>query len=177
MIKPLLAAAFLAATIVSQSDTALAKATGDLRKPTDGVLLEVTGRLTQSNVSGVKDPVALLDRSMLEDLGMTRIKTSTDWTNGIQSFEGPLVSDLLERLGASGTTIMATAANDYTVEIPVSDFLRYPIILAMEMNGERLTLRDKGPIWIVYPRDQYPELDDPLVNGRWIWQLKRLEIR
>ncbi|WP_282604555.1 molybdopterin-dependent oxidoreductase [Pelagibius sp. Alg239-R121] len=177
MLKSRLAAAFLAAAIISQSATLLAKTEGSLPVPTEGVLLEVTGKLIQSNVKDAKGPVAILDRSMLEGLGITKIETSTDWTDGIQSFEGPLVSDLLERLGASGTTILATAANDYTVEIPVSDFLRYPVILAMEMNGKRLTLRDKGPIWIVYPRDQYPELDDPLINGRWIWQLKRLEIR
>lgn len=177
MIKALVSAVFLAAVMVSQSTPAETNTAGDLPPPTDRVLLEVTGKLVQSNVSGVDDPVAILDRSMLESLGMKRIETSTDWTDGVQSFDGPLVRDLLARLGASGTRVIATAANDYTVEIPISDFLQYPIILAMEMNGDRLTLRDKGPIWIVYPRDEHPELNDPLINGRWIWQLKRLEIR
>jgi len=74
-------------------------------------------------------------------------------------------------------TVTATAANDYSVEIPVSDFLDYDVILAITMDGERLTLRDKGPLWIVYPRDDHPELSSPLINSRWIWQLVALELK
>jgi hypothetical protein len=45
------------------------------------------------------------------------------------------------------------------------------------MDGERLLPRDKGPIWIVYPRDDFPELTDIRYDYRWVWQLTRLEIR
>lgn len=177
MIRSLFAALLILTLFAFQGASLQAADSSDLPVPEDRILLEVTGKLAHGNISDAVNPVAVLDRAMLEDLGRERIDTSTDWTDGTQSFEGPLVRDLLSRLGASGTTVMATAANDYSVEIPVSDFLRYPVILALEMNGKRLTLRDKGPIWIVYPRDDHPELNDPLINGRWIWQLKRLEIR
>jgi hypothetical protein len=51
------------------------------------------------------------------------------------------------------------------------------VILALSMDGRELSLRDKGPIWIVYPRDDHKELHDPVFNSRWIWQLDRLELR
>lgn len=177
MIRILFITFSLTAAFTQYDRAAWAKDPNDLPMPQGRVLLEIHGKLLNGNVTGQETAIAIFDRPMLEDLGRHRIETSTDWTDGVQLFEGPLMRDLLDRIGASGTTITATAANDYSVEIPVSDFLRYPVILALEMNGKRLTLRDKGPIWIVYPRDDHPELNDPLINGRWIWQLKHIEIR
>ena len=58
----------------------------------------------------------------------------------------------------------------------LQDFTDYPVVLAMSMDGTPLTLRTKGPLWIVYPRDQYTELQSPEMNSRWIWQLRALEI-
>ena len=40
-----------------------------------------------------------------------------------------------------------------------------------------LTTRDKGPVWIVFPRDDYPLLDDPRVDLLWVWQLDAIEVR
>ena len=69
------------------------------------------------------------------------------------------------------------ALNDYEVEIPTQDFYRYPVVLAFEMNGKTLTPRDKGPLWIVYPRDDYSELDGLDTDRKMIWQLVELQIR
>jgi hypothetical protein len=43
------------------------------------------------------------------------------------------------------------------------------------MNGQELA-RDRAPIWIVYPRDDFPELQDEKVNTRWVWQLSSLTV-
>jgi len=105
--------------------------------------------------------------------------TSTDWTDGANRFQGPLIKDVIESAGldiASVETIRATAANDYSVAIPATDIIKYKVILATEMNGKRLTLRDKGPLWVVYPRDDHTELNDPEINARWIWQLIELKL-
>ena len=40
-----------------------------------------------------------------------------------------------------------------------------------------LTARDKGPIWIVYPRDDIPELRNPRMDANWIWQLAKIEVK
>ena len=45
------------------------------------------------------------------------------------------------------------------------------------MDGEELRVRDKGPLWIVYPRDDFPELDNRLIRSRWVWQVKELMVR
>lgn len=118
----------------------------------------------------------------LLEIDKTEIRTSTDWTDGVLTFTGPLVRDVIAavmqttELPEDGSAL-AIAINEYVVEIPITDFSRYDVIFALEMEGERLTLRDKGPIWIVYPRDDHPQLVDPTVNARWVWQLERLELQ
>ncbi len=44
------------------------------------------------------------------------------------------------------------------------------------MDGKRLTVRDKGPYWLVYPRDEFTELKDARFDHRWAWQLKEISI-
>ena len=150
------------------------RVTGEsLPPPTGAVVLTVTGRISHTT-SGNR---AEFDRAALESLGLHQARTSTAWTDGVSIFEGPLLCDLLGRVGATGTMLLAQALNDYTVEIPVDDCRKYPVILALRRDGNDLQRRDKGPIWIVYPRDAYPELRSEQVNTRWIWQLNRLEVR
>lgn len=142
-------------------------------KPKGDVVLRVEGNISNSNApSGVQ-----FDRSMLDSLGRHSLKTSTSWTDGVPTFEGVRLADVLAKVGAKGKTIIATALNDYSVEIPKSDATTYNVLLADTMNGKKLSLRDKGPLWIVYPRDQHAELNTESFNDRWIWQLGKLEIR
>jgi hypothetical protein len=82
---------------------------------------------------------------------------------------------VLDRVGAKGTKIKASALNAYEAEIPFSD-LQYEPILAMRIDGQPLKMRDKGPLWIVYPRDAHRVLQDVIYDSRWVWQLKRLHI-
>jgi hypothetical protein len=141
--------------------------------PVGPVILTVSG-----NIEGVgSGPVVRLDRAMLASLGVTKLKTSTAWTTGESEFEGVLARDLLEAVGAEGTVVIATALNDYVASIPLRELYDYPVLLAFRMDGRNLELRDKGPIWIVYPRDQYKELNNSMVDKNWVWQLSELEIR
>ncbi|MBC7285339.1 molybdopterin-dependent oxidoreductase [Hoeflea sp.] len=117
------------------------------------------------------------DRGDLEALPRHRLDTHTSVTDGVHHFEGPLMRDLLGVAQFHGEEILATALNDYEVTIPLSDFERFDVIAALEMDGKALTPRDKGPIWIVYPRDDHAELQDIRFDYRWVWQLCRVEIR
>ena len=137
------------------------------------VILKVNGNITLP-----PDRTALeLDFTTLEKIGRHRIETETKWTDGIKTFEGPLLRDVLDHVGASGTSLRATAINDYGVDIPLSDAAEYDVILAHTINGKRMRIRDKGPLWIIYPWRDNPELEDERIFSRSIWQLKQIEIR
>jgi hypothetical protein len=117
------------------------------------------------------------DRGDLEALPRHRLDTHTSVTDGVHHFEGPLMRDVLGVAQSPGEEILAIALNDYEITIPLSDFERFDVIAALEMDGKALTPRDKGPIWIVYPRDEHAELQDIRFDYRWVWQLCRIEIR
>jgi hypothetical protein len=75
-----------------------------------------------------------------------------------------------------GSVIHATALDDYRASIPFSDAQDYDVILAHQMNGETLTPKNKGPLFIVYPYDSKPELQTVRFYERSIWQLKSLQV-
>ncbi|SFV29722.1 hypothetical protein SAMN05216456_0822 [Devosia crocina] len=144
-----------------------------LPEPQGPVILTVSGTVGVTN----SEAGAQFDRQMLRDIGVTHVKTSTPWTDGVQDFSGVLGRALMERVEAQGDVVMASALNDYTVELPMSDFLDYDLLLATEMNGEEMRVSDKGPVWIVYPRDDEPALQDRRLHDRWVWQLKSLQVQ
>lgn len=133
------------------------------------ILLQVTGHNTAAP--------AKLDRAMLDALPVTTIETSSVVTDGTHSFTGFLMRDLLDHLGASGESVTAIALNDYAVEIPITDFYDYDVIVATHMDGKELRRADKGPLWIVYPRDDHRELQDIRYDYRWVWQLYLLDVQ
>ena len=143
-----------------------------LPQPQGEVILAVSGRIENSN----SPEGAFFDRAMLEALGTEKLRTSSPWTDGVVEFEGVPARAVMRAVGAAGERAVASALNDYQIDIPLQDFENYPVLFALKMNGRDLTVRDRGPIWIVYPRDDYPELRNERVNARWVWQLSGLTV-
>lgn len=116
------------------------------------------------------------DLQTLESLPQHQFITTTPWSNQAIHFSGPLMRDVLMVVGAQGQNIRATAINDYRINIPIDDALRFDMIIATRMNGERMSVRDKGPLFVVYPFDSQPVLKQARFYERSIWQLKSLEV-
>jgi hypothetical protein len=150
-----------------------ARAAEPLARPTGPVVLTVTGAIARTNGPDGAD----FDQAMLEALGVEHITTTTNWTDGKAVFDGVPVSKVLQAVGATGTSVVASALDEYSIEIPIQHFTRYEVLLAMRMNGRPLPANDKGPLWIVYPRDDHPELRDPSNNAYWVWQLRTIKVR
>lgn len=144
-----------------------------LPKPTGPVILTVTGAITRTT-DGNR---AVFDRAQLSSLGIARVRTSTPWTDGVMEFEGVPVRVVLQALGARGKTLHAVAINDYAINLDAEEFEKVPAILALRMNGTDLRVRDKGPLWLVFPRDDFPAYRSDAHNFKWIWQLKTIDVR
>ena len=145
----------------------------ELPTPKGEIILSVTGKIRHTNAPGRAD----FDRDMLAALGLTSLTTTHSWADGKTVFEGVPAAKLLDAVGAHGDRIKASAINNYAVELEAAELRRYPVVLALKANGSDLRRRDRGPIWIVYPRDEFAELRDEKHNFKWIWQLRTLEIR
>lgn len=159
--------AVITATIVSAGETER------LSSPGGTLVLEVQGAIANTNIHGA----AVFDMAMLKALPPVALETTTAVTDGVHRFEGFLVRDLLELVGANGSIVTATALNDYVIDVDIEEFYRFDVVVAYTMDGDPLLASDKGPLWIVYPRDQHGELQDIRYDYRWVWQLNRLEVR
>lgn len=159
---------YLAVLVLSISSAAA----GSLSKPTGKPILIVSGNITNKNT----ESSAEFDRSMLETIGLQTIETATPWYETRMQFEGVPLNKLMELVGASGTKVTAIALNDYVTTIPIDDFKRFKVVLAMKRNGNYMPVRDKGPLFIVYPYDSDPQLQTQTYYTRSAWQVAKLII-
>ncbi len=124
-----------------------------------------------------QDVVVELTEDDLLAMEQFSVHTENEFVDGLAEFTGPLARDVIALLDALEiTTLRLTAVNEYIIEVPVSDILDYDVIFAMSQNGERLSIRDKGPIWVIYPMTDNVELQDRIYNDRLIWQLVKVDI-
>jgi hypothetical protein len=153
---------FLALPVVAQN----------LPEPQGPVILTITGNLAQTNGDGV----ARFDLAMFESLAQRETRTMTPWYEGPQRFTGPLISDLMALVGATGSALRVVAVNDYATTLPLSDLNEYPVILASRRNGETMPVRDKGPLFVIYPFDEFPVLRNEVNYSRSAWQVTQIEV-
>jgi hypothetical protein len=163
----------LALTLSQAAVTPFARAaTSDISSPKGKTILTVSGRIGRTNRPGIAE----FDRDMMEALGTSSFTTMTPWHDEPAIFEGVLMSRLMQAVAASGTLLTVRALNDYTTEIPISDFHEHAPIMAMRRNGAYMPPRDKGPLFIVYPFDSDPALQNRRYYSRSAWQVCQLVI-
>lgn len=138
-------------------------------------------------------PAAFADQSLLvEDVAAGRThtfskddllalpqetyQTSTIWTKGEKTFTGPTLAAVLDAADAGDGTIAVFAINDYSVEIPREAISDTAPIVALNVDGKALSVRDKGPLWVVYPYDSDVSYRSENIFAYSIWQLVRIEI-
>lgn len=132
--------------------------------------------LTIEGADGAGAPVTFT-LSQLRALGETTFETETIWTSGVQTFTGVSLHTLVSHLGLSSGVLEARAINDYMVEVPLSDAVEGGPIIAYERNGAEMSVRSKGPLWLVYPYDSNAAYKTEVIYSRSIWQLDRIAVR
>jgi hypothetical protein len=118
----------------------------------------------------------VFDDAMLDALPQKSFVTETPWIKGAVKFTGPLLSDVLKVVNASGSNLKAVALNDYKINIPMEDAVKYGVILARQMDGKVMTIRDKGPLFVMYPFEKFPEIKTSVYFSRCIWQLQSIVV-
>lgn len=119
----------------------------------------------------------VLDDDALAALGAEDLATRTPWTQGVPRFGGVPLAKALAAAGAAGDSVRAVAVNDYAVEFSAGDVTAKGGFLARTMDGRPLTVRDKGPFWMIFPWSERPELETASVQAMSVWQLRELEVR
>lgn len=114
--------------------------------------------------------------SELSALRQTEFETSTNWTMGVLRFSGPTLKDLLSAIGREPSDLKIFAINDYNVTFPAEDIQAGAPILANRIGGEPFSVREKGPLWIVFPFDKDDTYRTELIFSLSVWQVNRIAI-
>lgn len=152
----------------------------ELPKPTGPTLLEIVGNIKHHNatiqVDGQSQMAAVFDLELLEALPAETIRTRTPWTEGVTEFTGVRVDVLLKHVGAETQHLYLQALDEYSVEIVDDPFNSYPIIVAYKKNGDYMSVRELGPLWVMYPFDDFPKLNSEQSRAHCIWQLTKIMV-
>ncbi len=162
MIRALL----LASLFICQINPVLA--TG---RPQGPAVLTMSGKISHFNQADT----FVFDDALLNQLPQKSIRTSSPWYSGIHTFTGPLLSDVLKRAGSKGQQLHLKAINDYTIVMPSSD-TQFEPILARKIDGKTFSTRDKGPLFLMFPFDQYTHLQNRTYFSRAVWQLIAIKV-
>jgi hypothetical protein len=143
-----------------------------LGAPGGAVVLTLRGKLQRTNQSDS----ARFDMAMLEALPQHSFTTKTPWFKEPRKFTGPLLRDLLAVVGAHGSTLRLAALNDYRIDVPAEDASRFEVTLARLIDDRPITVREKGPLFMIYPFDSDAALRNALYYSRSVWQLKTIDV-
>ncbi len=112
----------------------------------------------------------------LKKLPASGFRTGTPWHDGAQQFDGVLMSDLMKAVGAKGSVLHVRTLDDYKSDVPVADFDKYKPIMAYSQNGKPMSVRDKGPLFVIYPYDSDPALRNETYYTRSPWQVYAITV-
>lgn len=136
------------------------------------VLLTIDGDIAKSN----HGDDAIFDLALLDGLPQGEFTTSTIWTREVQVFSGPTLHGILNYVDAGAGDIRARAINDYAISLPRTEVAQDTPIIATRIDGMPFSVREKGPLWIVFPYDRHPRFRSELIYAMSVWQLASLTI-
>ncbi|EMP54519.1 hypothetical protein MSNKSG1_14457 [Marinobacter santoriniensis NKSG1] len=120
----------------------------------------------------------VLDRNQLEAFPQTTITTTSPYYEGTAEFSGPSLKRVLESAGLSGQSrITFQALNDYQVDADLDEVMGLDAIVATRMNGKPMSVRNRGPFWVMLPLSDRPELDSEEYHRFMVWQLNRIGLQ
>lgn len=122
-----------------------------------------------------------LDESVVTDkqlraLPQVSITTDTPWTEVPTEYEGPTLWSVLNTIGVTASNLEMVALNDYSIRLNSDRITQEWPIIARLQNGKTMSVREKGPYWLMFPFDDYEELQTETFYALSIWQLSQIKV-
>jgi hypothetical protein len=99
---------------------------------------------------------------------------SNRWIEKTTTYTGVKLSGILEKYKITNEWLQMTALDGYSIKVPIVDAGKGAFI-AYLIDGKQIKIRDKGPLWLLYPFSENRALDIELYQNRSIWQLKEIK--
>lgn len=95
---------------------------------------------------------------------------------GRHSWQGVSLNELIKLSGRSAESVRVVALNGYYASVPLNDLKNYDPIVAYRRDGKTLSIREKGPIILIYPFDKFKVLNQQTYINRSVWQVNEIHI-
>ena len=109
----------------------------------------------------------------------TQIKTADVSLGSSKEYEftGVTLKSLMEIAGANDCTkILVKSSDGWEVEVAVADALAYDILITDDyVGGKEIPADAGGPIKMVFPATEHPELNDTYDMYAWQWYVSEVE--
>lgn len=140
-----------------------------------GEFLTISGKINR--FTDAKRKVYVFSEAEFIKLPSIRMRTSSVWTP-VSDWTGPSLKSILEKVGVepSATKLHPIALDEFASTIPLQDVAKYEPVVAHSRDGKRLLDAKYGPMFIVYPRDSHPELQNPTAETKFVWALCKIEV-
>lgn len=143
--------------------------------PNSEPILKVTGRLGNTN----QDDHIIMDRQTIESLGLVEYSVLDLFEQQNHIFRGVLMRDLLDlwQVDSQATTLNLKALNDYNIQVPIIWLKQYPVLFALQQDGENMQSDYRGPAMLVFPYQQFPSVSEFAEESYWIWQIAEINVQ
>jgi len=123
-----------------------------------------------------------LNWQQLQALATNHVKTPDPLdilhSNEIFDFRGVLVSALLQQLTVANhvTDVTFVSFDSYQTTLSLKDLLAYPIMLAIAKNNQPIGRDRGGPVYLVFPYTQYPQLKQKYDATNWAFYVSHIVV-
>lgn len=139
-----------------------------------------TAALAQEVILTVTDVAAgrsvTFTQEALLALPQTTFETSTIWTDGVSRFSGPALAAVLAAAEMPLSDLRISALNDYNVDFPAEKITPTAPVLTTLIDGAPFSVREKGPIWLLFPFDSDESFRTEDNFALSVWQLARIDV-
>jgi hypothetical protein len=123
--------------------------------------------------SNTDSGIVLTDED-LQELPQVNITTDTPWTETAMTYQGPTLWSVLEKTDLISNDLNLVALNDYSIRLNSDRITQEWPIIARLKNGKPMSVREKGPYWLMFPFDENKELQTETFYALSIWQLSKI---
>lgn len=112
-------------------------------------------------------------------LPISEYETSTVWTESVDRYAGVLLIDLLRHLGFDPAvgTVSVYAIDGYSAVINSNIISEQAPLLAFLRNDIPMSIRNQGPIWLIFPYDSDQKYRTETIYAMSVWQIRSLRVQ
>ena len=154
--------------------TVILTVTGNVALPTrDGSSADVDKFFIFNDITF--DKAAQFDVAALQALPQVAVNADFPKGGRVYLFEGPLLKDVMESVGAMGEMVTIRALDGYAVDISLADAYAAGAVVALKRDGIPFAIGDFGPTHVVFPRADRADLAD-MNDDWWVWSIYHIHV-